>query len=418
MGAPVGRRVLHKLSAAGIRKINAPGYYGDGGGLVLQVGPTGSQSWLFRFVRAGRMREMGLGATHTVSLAEAREKARQQRALLLEGVDPIEARNASKRTASAATAKALTFDECAERYIAAHEPGWRNAKHGDQWRNTLSAYASPIIGKLDVAEVDTGLVMKVLEPIWTKVPESASRLRGRIESILAWATVRGYRKGDNPAQWRNHLDQLLPGRLKVRARDHHAAMPYARMGEFMKALREQDNMSARAVELIVLTAARTSEVFNARWLEFDLDLAVWTVPAERMKAHKEHRVPLSPVAVKMLKKLQEVTGCESYVFPGAKEGKPLSNMAGLKLLQRMGHGDITVHGFRSTFRDWAAERTNYPREVAEAALAHTVADRVEAAYRRGDLFEKRRRLMNDWATYCGRVEVPATVTPIRKGNKS
>lgn len=418
MGRNFGRK-LHKLSATAVQKLKAPGYHGDGGGLWLQVSPTLTKSWVFRYTLAGKAREMGLGPLYTVTLADARDKALACRRQLLEGIDPMEARNAARLTAAAAAARALTFDQCAEKYIESHRAGWRNGKHADQWVNTLEEYASPHFGKLNVAAVDTAHVVKALQPIWQEKTETAKRLRGRIESVLAWATVRGFRSGDNPARWRNHLDQLLPAPTKIAKVEHHAALPYARMHEFMKALRSHHSVAARAVELIALTAVRTSEAFNASWNEFDLvEAKVWTIPAARMKAGREHRVPLAPAAMRVLEKLRQHGSGTDLLFPGAKEGKPLSNMAGLMLLRRLGYGAFTVHGLRSTFRQWAAECTNFPREVAEHALAHQLPDKVEAAYQRGDLFTKRIKLMQAWAEYCDRDPAAAVVKPIRPRSSS
>lgn len=411
MGTSIGRRALHKLSARQVEAAKAPGYVGDGGGLWLQVSPTGTKSWVFRFTRNGRAREMGLGALHTVSLARAREKAREARELLVDGLDPLEARTAERRTADSNAARAVTFEAEAEAYIEAHRHGWKNAKHADQWTNTLETYAYPFIGKLLVSEVDTALVMKCLQPIWTTKTETASRVRGRIESVLDYATALKHRSGDNPARWRGHLDNLLPRPTKVSKTEHHAALPYAEIGALMKLIRAESGLSARALEFTVLTATRTGEAIGARWAEVDLEGALWTIPAVRMKADKAHRVPLSKRAVKLLEGLSR---SGPLVFPGLRDGKTLSNMAMLTLLQkRMGRPDLTVHGFRSTFRDWAAETTNHPSEVVEMALAHTISDEVEAAYRRGDLIEKRTKLMQAWADYCGRVHTDATVTPIR-----
>jgi integrase len=417
VGRTAGSRGIEKLTALEVQRLKAPGYHGDGGGLWLQVSPSGTKSWVFRYT-LGKAREMGLGALHTVSLADARIKARACRQQLLEGVDPIEARNAGRLAERAAAAKAIVFQTAGEAYVEAHRAGWKNLKHADQWANTLETYAYPVLGKLPVAAVDTGLVMQVLEPIWRDKTETASRLRGRIECVLDWATVRGYRTGDNPARWRGHLDNLLPKPTKVAKVRNHPALPYAEIGAFMKQLRAEAGLSAKALELIILTAARTSEVIGATWREFDLDAKLWTVPAARMKSDREHRVPLSAPAVRLLRELQKQGSAPSaFAFPGAREKKHLSNMACLTLLARMGRDDITVHGFRSTFRDWAAEQTNHPREVAEMALAHTIKDATEAAYRRGDLFEKRARLMDAWATYCGRVASHASVTPIATRKK-
>jgi integrase len=337
-----------------------------------------------------------------MNLAEARQKAAEARRLRHEGVDPIEARKAVRTASLLAQAQGRTFDDCAAGYIEAHRAGWRNAKHAAQWKSTLDTYASPVLGKLPVQSVDTGLVLKVLEPIWKAKPETANRLRGRIEAVLDWATVRTYRTGENPARWRGHLDHLLPARNKVQRPEHHAALPYSEIGDFMAALRQQAGTAARALELLILTAARTSEVIGARWSEIDTNRQLWTVPATRIKGAKEHRVPLSAAAIALLRAIKadaEKLPPSDFVFNGARWGKPLSNMAMLKLLARMKRNDLTAHGFRSTFRDWVAERTSYPREAAEMALAHVVSDKVEAAYRRGDLFEKRRRMMDEWARF-------------------
>ena len=293
----------------------------------------------------------------------------------------------------------MTFQQCAEGYITAHRAGWRNGKHRDQWSNTLATYVNPVFGSLPVQNIDTALVMKAIEPIWSEKPETASRVRGRIEAILDWATARGFRVGENPARWRGHLDKLLPKKTKVRRVEHHAALPFAEMGTFLAELRKQSGVGARALEFAILTAARTGEAIGARWEELDLTERTWTIPAERMKAEKEHRVPLSDAAHPILEELAKVRH-DDFVFPGDRADRPLSNMAMTMTLRRMGRGDLTVHGFRSSFRDWAAERTGFPAEVAEMALAHTVADKVEAAYRRGDLFQKRRQLMEAWARFC------------------
>lgn len=392
---------MQRLTALRVEKIKTPGYYADGAGLWLQVSATGSKSWIFRFMLNGRAREMGLGSFTTFGLADARMKAAECRQLLHEGIDPIEARKTKRDAEKLAAANSLTFDECAKAYIASHRAGWKNVKHAEQWENTLRDYVSPVFGSVPVKGVDTALVMQALErnQLWTSKPETASRLRGRIESILGWATVRGYRTGDNPARWKGHLDNLLPARSKVAKVEHHAALPYAEIGGFFVSLRSQSGAAAKALEFAILTAARTGEVIGATWSEIDLPAKLWTIPADRMKAKKEHRVPLSARAVELLNEMR-LAGEVGFVFPGRRENTAMSNMAMLQLLKRMERPDLTVHGFRSTFRDWAAEQTNYPREVAEMALAHTVGDKVEAAYRRGDLFEKRCRLMEEWATYC------------------
>src|SRR5262249_16788672 len=356
-------------------------------------------------------RYMGLGSLDTVSLADAREKAADCRKLREQGKDPIEVRTAQRASAAAERAKAMTFDQCAERYIAAHRAGWRNPKHAAQWQNTLSTYVSPTFGRLPVQAVDVGLVIKVLEPIWSPKPETASRVRGRIEAVLDWAAARGFRDADNPARWKGRLDKLLPRRSKVRAVQHHAALAYAEIGTFICALRERPATAARALEFAILTAARTGEVLGARWNEVDLKGKVWTVPASRMKNGREHRVPLSNAALAVLRQMQSLRQ-NDRLFPGDRR-ETLSDMALLMLLRRMNRSDLTAHGFRSTFRDWAAERTNFPSEVVEMALGHAVSDKVEAAYRRGDLFEKRRKLMDAWASYCARPELHGEIITMR-----
>jgi integrase len=385
-----------RLTALTVSRMAKPGRYGDGHGLWLQVSPAGTKSWLFRYQRHGQARQMGLGPIQTVSLADARLKALECRKLLLDGEDPIEAKRAERRGARTEAARQVTFRACADKLITAHEAGWRNEKHRQQWRNTLDTYVHPILGDLPVAAVDTGLVAKVLEAIWTTKPETASRLRGRIEAVLDWATARGHRHGDNPARWRGHLNKLLPARRKLAKVKHHPAMPYRDLPSFMAELRQRTSVSGRALEFAILTAGRTGEVIGARWSEIDLGDQVWTIPADRMKAGKAHRVPLAHAAVDLLSRLPREG---EYVFPGGRAGKPLSNMALLELMRGMRHAFVP-HGFRSSFRDWAAETTSYPNEVVEMALAHTIQNKVESAYRRGDLFDKRRRLMGDWATYC------------------
>jgi integrase len=382
-----------------------PGMHADGGGLYLQV-KNGGASWILRYQLNGRTRYMGLGPLVLFGLKEARAKALNAKRLRYEGTDPLEAKRQARIRAHLDVAKAVTFQQAAEKYIAAHKAGWQNAKHADQWKNTLATYAGPVIGTFPVQAIDTALVLKVLEPIWSTKPETASRVRGRIEAILDWAKVRGYCAGENPARWKGHLDHLLPARTKVRQVEHHAALPFGEIAAFMTALQQQEGTAARALEFTVLTAARTGEVLGARWSEIDVRTKIWIVPAERMKARREHRVPLSKRALAILGNMTAGHAAgqgetEGFVFPGAKRGAPLSNMAFLMLLRRMGRDDLTAHGFRSTFRDWAAERTAFPAEVAEMALAHTVGDKVEAAYRRGDLFEKRRRLIEAWAAFCG-----------------
>jgi integrase len=399
-------RESKRLTAMGVSKTTKPGRYGDGQGLYLQISKWRTKSWLFRFERDGRERQMGLGSLHTLTLAEAREQARECRKLLLSGVDPIEARRGLRTRAEVETARGITFGECGERYIAAHQSAWKSKVHRAQWASTLSRYVYPVLGQLPVAAVDTGLVLKVLEPIWTEKPETASRIRGRVESVLDWAAARGHRSGENPARWKGHLQKLLPQPSKVARVKHHAALPYAEVPAFMVALRNRDGVSARALEFTILTATRTSEAIEARWSEIDLVSCTWTLPAERMKAGREHRIPLSDQALTILEKLPREA---EFVFVGAKPGRPLSNMALLAMLKRMGRPDLTAHGFRSTFRDWAAECTSYPSEVVGMALAHTIKNKAEAAYRRGDLFDKRHLLMAEWAQYCASLQSTSTV---------
>ena len=394
---------MSKLNVLAMRKLTKPGRYGDGGGLWLQVRSAENRSWLLRYKIDGRPRQMGLGPVELVSLAEAREAAIEARKLVFRGVDPIEHRKAAKE-ARAVAAASLTFEQVAARYITAHEAGWRSDKHAAQWRATLEAYAFPVFGSRSVAAVDVGLVMRAVEPIWRAKPETASRVRGRIESVLDYATARGWRHGDNPARWRGHLENLLPQRSKVARVKHHAALPYAEVGAFLSELRQAEGIGARALEFTILTAARTGETIGATWAEIDLDAKTWTIPGRRMKAGAEHRVPLPERAIEILTALLPFrTGPGAYVFPGGRKGAGLSQMALTMTLRRLGRESVTVHGFRSTFRDWASEATGYPREVAESALAHTLRDKVEAAYRRGDLFEKRRRMMEDWSAYCAMI---------------
>lgn len=396
------------LTARQVGTKKGPGLFADGGGLYLRIRGAHSRSWIFRYQTRGRRRDMGLGATDVVTLAEARELALEARRAVARGVDPISARRRDRDRAATAAAKTMTFSECARAYIGAHEAGWRNAQHKYQWRQTIDSYVNPVFGSVPVQDVDLGMVMRVLEPLWTSKTETAKRIRGRIESVLDWATTRDFRKGDNPARWRGHLENLLPKPSKVRAVEHYAALPYAEIGTFMVELRQREGIAARALEFAILTAARTGEVIGARWDEIDNNERVWTIPAARMKAGKEHRVPLSDGALAIVEHMMSVRQ-NHFVFPGAKANQPLSNMAMLMMLRGMGHPDLTAHGFRSTFSDWCAERTSFPTEVREMALAHAVGDKVEAAYRRGDLFQKRRMIMDAWANFCAVLVNPAGV---------
>ena len=395
-------RTIHRLKGTAVTGKRAkPGRYPDGGGLYLQVGPTGTKAWLYRFMLNGKAREMGLGAVDVVDVGTARAEAQECRKLVHKGIDPIEARRAGRLQSLIEASRNVTFKECAEAYIEAHRAGWKNAKHAAQWTATLETYCMPTLGKLPVSGIDTGLVLKVLEgDFWLTKTETATRVRGRIEKILDWAIARGYREGTNPARWQGHLDKMLPKPSKVKTVTHHAALHFDSLPAFFRKLSDDTSGAARALQLIILTATRTSETLNARWSEIDVAKKTWTIPADRMKAEVEHRVPLTDASLSIIKAQREVTQNE-FVFAGAKPKMPLSNMACLALLRRMKRTDLTVHGFRSTFRDWAAEKTNFPRDVAEMALAHTIKDNVEAAYRRGDLLEKRRVMMAQWADYCG-----------------
>lgn len=408
----------NRLTARAVAAATAPGKYGDGAGLTLVVRPDGRRDWRLRFMVAGRAREMGLGGAADVTLAEARAAAAKARALIAAGQDPIDARRAETGVQTAARAR--TFAQVAEAWLAAHESSYRNAKHRAQVRTTLAVYAFPTLGAMPVAAVTTGDVLAVLRPVWQRAPETASRLRGRIEAVLSYAKALGWRDGQNPAAWRDNLDHLLPATGRVARVRHHAALPWQDMGAFWGALAPERGIGAAALRFTILTAARSGETRGATWAEIDLAGAIWTVPGERMKAGREHRVPLSDAAVAVLRAIapfRQNDRPDALVFPGARRGGPLSDMSLTAVLRRMGRRDLTVHGFRSTFRDWAAEATAFPRDVAEAALAHTLRDKVEAAYRRGDMLDKRRRLMAAWADYCAQTGGDAeavNVTPIRR----
>jgi integrase len=404
-----------KLAPVALKTLG-DGWHADGGNLYLFVRGD-SRGWVFRFVAPdGKRRNMGLGSQYSVTLAEARKQA----ALLREQVkhpttpkDPLAARQEVRLALKLEQRKHMTFKACAEAYIEAHRAEWKNPKHAQQWENTLTTYAYPVFGDLPVAAVDDALVLKVLMPIWESKTETATRLRGRIESVLDWATFSKFRHGDNPARWKGHLDNSLAKPNKVSKVTHHAALPYAEMGPFMVALREREGMGARALEFAILTAARSGEVRGATWNEIDMENRLWVIPAERMKMEKEHRVPLSDAAIALIKTLSRVDN-EVLVFPSSKPKRPMSDMTLTAVLRRMERGDLTAHGFRSTFRDWAAESTNYPSDMAEMALAHSIGDKVEAAYRRGDMLKKRFRMMNEWAKYCATVaKRDGVVVPIK-----
>ena len=390
-------RLHGRLTALAVKHATKRGLYPDGSGLCLQIARNGSRSWIMRYRLGGRRRYLGLGVVRDVTLAQARERAAAARLMLENGRDPIEVKQGRRAAAMLTVAKAMTFAACSKAYIAAQSPGW-STKSTKQWATSLATYAHPTIGALPVGDIDTSLVLRVLEPIWITKAETASRVRGRIESVLDWAKTRGYRDGENPARWKGHLDNLLPEKGKVAKVEHHAAMAYAELPMFMTALRARPDIASRALEFAILTAARSGEVFYAGWDEIDLQARTWTVPAVRMKAGKEHRVPLSDAAVALLGALSSPR--DGLIFCGFKAGRPLAKMALGNVLKRMGHGNVTVHGFRSSFRDWAGDRTAFARDVVEAALAHAIGDATEAAYRRGDALEKRRKLMEAWVAYC------------------
>jgi len=394
-----------RLTHIFVQKAKAPGLYGDGLGLYLNVGATGGKSWILRYMIQGKARSMGLGGVVDVSLSLAREAAARHRAAIKQGTDPLEIKLANK--AKRQSAVTITFAEAAKQYIDTHKPGWKNAKHGDQWANTIKAYVEPHIGRIDVAQIETTHIINLLEndALWTSKNETATRVRGRIEKVLDWTTVRGYRNGLNPARWKGHLDALLVAPAKIQKTTHFAALPYSQTTEFMADLKAMAGTAARAVEFTILTAGRSGEIRGARWDEIDFEQKLWTIPGSRMKMAKEHRVPLSDAALAVLANMHAQES--GLVFPGTiknGEERPLSDMSLTAVLRRMKRTDITVHGFRSTFRDWTAEQTDYPREVAEMALAHSIGNQVEAAYRRGDLLEKRKQLMADWAAYISGTE--------------
>jgi len=400
-------RQINRLTAREIASLTKPGYHGDGGGLALQITRAGVKSWVFRFMIRGKAYMMGLGPVRLVSLARARQKAHELSIQLLDGVNPLEAKRSNEAAEVLEKARAVTFDECAQACIESKLPSWKNPKHAAQWRSTLATYCTPVFGAMSVADVDTGLVLKALRPIWDQKHETATRLRGRIEDVLAWATVAGYRVGENPARWKGHLEYQLAKISKVKRVKHHPSLPWTDVPAFIRSLDQQPGTAAKALELAILCASRSGEVRGARWAEFDLEARIWTIPAERMKAHREHQVALSSTAVNLLRNMART---HELVFPGTK-GQALSDMTLTALIRRMDEkapgtwrdtaGElITVHGFRSTFRMWVAEKTTFPREVAEHALAHQLPDAVERAYQRGTMFEKRLQLMELWGLLC------------------
>ena len=395
---------IHRLTPR--KAVTAPpGKYEDGGGLRLVVSKTGARKWVLRFTIAGKRREMGLGSLPDVGLAEARNKASEARKFAKDGLDPIEARQAEP-------SKTPTFTSCAARYIRAHRHGWKNAKHARQWVRTLKTYARPAIGAKKVDAITTEDILSILSPIWTTKTETAKRVQGRIELVLDYAAAHNYRESLNPARWRGHLDKLLPKPSKVAKVKHLPAMPYFDVPVFMNELAAKETVSSLALQFLILTATRTSEVLHCTWNEFDLNQGIWTIPAERMKAGREHRVPLTPPTLAILDALPRIQG-NRHTFPGARRGRPLSSMTLLKVMRDMGYGvsgdrgDYVPHGFRSSFRDWSGEVSSFPRDVAEMALAHTIENKVEAAYRRGDLFAKRRKMMQEWSDYVNKQQVKA-----------
>lgn len=409
----MGRKAV-ELGALDVSRLIKPGLHFVGGvaGLALQVTPAGARSWVLRMKVGIKRREMGLGGFPDVGLADARRRAREEREKADKGLDPIGERRAEKARLRADQALQITFELAADAYIKAHEAGWKNIKHAGQWKATLETYAYPLIGKMLVRDITTANVLSVIEPIWQTKTETASRLRGRIETVLNYATSRGLRSGENPARWKGHLDNSLPERAKIAPVVHHTALPVGEVGAFMVTLRDLSGMSAKALQFAILTAARSGEVRGATWAEIDLDEGVWVVPPERMKAKKEHRVPLSTPVLSLLrdvKELPRIAGDDFVFF--APRGGQLSDMAMTATCRRLG-GKCVPHGFRSTFRDWVGDRTTYQTELAELALAHAVGDKVEAAYRRGNMFEKRRAMMEDWAAFVGKLDVKGAVVSI------
>ncbi len=402
---------IHKLSPRKVATAGA-GKYEDGGGLRLVVSKGGAKKWVLRFTINGKRREMGLGSYPDVSLADARDKSSKCRRQVAAGIDPIETRQAEPE-------KTPSFTTCAARYIRAHRHGWKNAKHARQWVSTLKTYARPIIGSKQVDTISTEDILTILSPIWTSKTETAKRVQGRVENILDFAAAHTYCSPLNPARWRGHLDKLLPKPSRVKTVTHHPAMPYTDVPAFMMELSDKSSVSSQALQFLILTATRTSEVLQAQWSEIDLDTAVWTIPASRMKGKQTHRVPLSDEAMAVLDALPCIED-NPYMFPGARHGRPLSNMALLQLMRGMGYGvsgnrgDYVPHGFRSSFRDWSGEVSSFPRDVAEMALAHVIENKVEAAYRRGDLFAKRRKMMQEWADYLDKLKTGAEIIPIKQ----
>jgi integrase len=401
-----------RITALGVAALKKPGLHHVGDGLYLRITPQGGRTWVFRYMHQRVAHSMGLG---NGTLADARAKASGARALLNNGQDPLAKAKADRLAKAADLAATTTFKQAATEFIDSNKSGWKNAKHAAQWTSTLETYVYPVFGNVSVADIDAPMVLKVLKPIWSTKTETARRVRGRIEAVLDWAKVHELRSGENPARWRGGLQHALPARPQASLIKHHPALPYGEIAEFMAALRAEGGTAARCLEFLIMTGTRTTEAIGARWSEIDLPAATWTVPASRIKARREHRVPLSPVALALLKAQAKVRESD-FVFVGKRQGRGLSNSAMAALLRRMKRDDITIHGFRSSFRDWCAEQTNYPREVAEMALAHAVSDRVEAAYMRSDMLEKRVQLMRDWATYLRAKPKSTGVSSARRSN--
>lgn len=411
-------RILDKLTAIKVKRLSKPGLHSDGGGLYLFIKPDGGKYWKFRYRsktsrrtvkvneqmrEVGKLRDKGLGPVWDVSLTDARKMAADYREMLRKGVDPIDATNAERKAVKVQAATQWTFGACVDAHIAAHRAGWRNDKHAAQWRSTLDNYAEALL-PLPVAEIDTDMVQACLEPHWATKTETMTRVRQRIEAVLDWAIAKTYRAGPNPARWRGHLAKLLAEPTKLKTVKHRAAVPYKEVGAFVTELRQKQGLAATAIELLILTAVRPNEIIEATWLEIDLDDAKWVIPRERMKSGHEHRIPLAPRAVELLRNIPKVG---EFVFPGLRKG-PMTTAAMLKTVKEMRPG-MTVHGFRSTFRNWVADCTTYPADMAEFALAHALKDATVAAYLRADMFDKRAKMMAEWAQHCDSPATPADV---------
>lgn len=406
---------INKLTTLQVKQLNKPGWYADGNGLYLQVSYTGSKSWVFRYQTTGKERRCGLGSYPTISLIAARDSADDCRKSRLKGIDPIEQKRRRERVKQLEKAKTFTFKECATAYIESHKAGWKNAKHCTQWTNTLTTYAYPIIGDLPVQEVDTALVMNILEPIWYTKNETASRVRSRVENVLSWAKVRQYRTGENPALWRGHLNMLLPQPSKIQKVKHFEAMPYADIPCYFKSLRESNTLTCKALAFTILTASRSSESRKAAWNEFDFEKNIWTIPEHKMKNDKTHRVPLTNETLKILDELKAFKRNDGdiHIFPSYSNSGFISENTMLKKL-KLTNKELTVHGFRSSFKDWCAEETNFQNNIVEAALAHTIKNATQAAYERGDKLRKREKIMDAWTNYCLSEITKSNATPMKK----